>query len=97
MSLDYLTSEEISEQLGVSSGTVRSWLRQGKILGIKKGRMWLVNKNNIFNFLQKKKKQNEEDALSFLIKNVGVIEAPEDWASEHDHYIYGTPKHPQKY
>ena len=22
----------------------------------------------------------------------GTIEAPADWASEHDHYLYGTPK-----
>jgi hypothetical protein len=22
----------------------------------------------------------------------GVIEAPDDWAGEHDHYLYGTPK-----
>jgi hypothetical protein len=22
----------------------------------------------------------------------GTIEAPSDWAEEHDHYLYGTPK-----
>ena len=22
----------------------------------------------------------------------GTMEAPEDWSSEHDHYLYGTPK-----
>lgn len=22
----------------------------------------------------------------------GTVEAPEDWAAEHDHYLYGTPK-----
>jgi hypothetical protein len=22
----------------------------------------------------------------------GTYEAPEDWSSEHDHYLYGTPK-----
>ncbi len=29
------------------------------------------------------------DVLESLI---GTVEAPEDWASEHDHYLYGTPK-----
>ena len=28
-------------------------------------------------------------ALEFL---TGSVEAPQDWASEHDHYLYGTPK-----
>lgn len=23
----------------------------------------------------------------------GSIEAPPDWSAQHDHYIYGTPKH----
>ena len=23
---------------------------------------------------------------------IGSIEGPEDWAREHDHYLYGTPK-----
>jgi hypothetical protein len=23
----------------------------------------------------------------------GTLEAPADWAAEHDHYVYGTPKH----
>jgi hypothetical protein len=23
---------------------------------------------------------------------IGSVDAPEDWASEHDHYLYGTPK-----
>ncbi len=29
------------------------------------------------------------DAISSL---VGSIDAPADWAAEHDHYLYGTPK-----
>lgn len=27
-----------------------------------------------------------------LASLTGTIEAPSDWASEHDHYLYGTPK-----
>jgi hypothetical protein len=23
----------------------------------------------------------------------GSVAAPHDWAAEHDHYLYGTPKH----
>jgi hypothetical protein len=27
-----------------------------------------------------------------LEKAAGTVEMPADWASEHDHYLYGTPK-----
>lgn len=32
---------------------------------------------------------NAWDELEAL---AGSIEAPRDWAQEHDHYLYGTPK-----
>jgi hypothetical protein len=35
------------------------------------------------------KRENAWDLLEAL---TGTIEAPPDWASEHDHYLYGTPK-----
>ncbi len=33
-----------------------------------------------------------ENAWDLLETLAGTIEAPPDWASEHDHYLYGTPK-----
>lgn len=33
------------------------------------------------------------DAWELLDTLTGTIEAPADWSSEHDHYLYGTPKH----
>ncbi len=32
------------------------------------------------------------DAWDVLEKLAGTVEAPPDWSSEHDHYLYGTPK-----
>ena len=32
------------------------------------------------------------DAWHTLSKLSGTIDAPADWSSEHDHYIYGTPR-----
>ncbi len=46
-----------------------------------------VNKKN------SKIKKNPWDVLQDLS---GTVEAPEDWSSEHDHYIYGTPKKKDK-
>jgi hypothetical protein len=34
--------------------------------------------------------------FSVLEKLAGAIEGPEDWAAEHDHYLYGTPKRPRE-
>jgi hypothetical protein len=36
------------------------------------------------------------DMWDVLEALVGSVDAPEDWAGEHDHYLYGTPKHGQK-
>ncbi|AFZ15327.1 hypothetical protein Cri9333_4546 [Crinalium epipsammum PCC 9333] len=32
------------------------------------------------------------DAWDVLENLAGTIEAPEDWSSEHNHYLYGTNK-----
>jgi hypothetical protein len=32
------------------------------------------------------------DAWDVLEALTGTIEAPSDWAREHNHYLYGTPK-----
>jgi hypothetical protein len=32
------------------------------------------------------------DAWDVLEALAGSIEGPADWAAEHDHYLYGTPK-----
>ena len=32
------------------------------------------------------------DAWAVLRSLVGTVDAPADWAEEHDHYLYGTPK-----
>ena len=35
------------------------------------------------------------DAWDVLETLTGTVEAPSNWASEHDHYLYGTPKRQQ--
>ena len=32
------------------------------------------------------------DAWDVLEDLAGTVDAPDDWASQHDHYLYGTPK-----
>lgn len=35
-------------------------------------------------------------AWDILEDMIGSVDAPPDWASEHDHYLYGTPKRGEK-
>jgi excisionase family DNA binding protein len=37
-----LTPEEVAEKLNVTVNTVREWLRNGEITGVKLGRIWRV-------------------------------------------------------
>jgi len=34
----------------------------------------------------------EGDAWDVLDRLAGTVDAPPDWSSEHDHYLYGTAK-----
>jgi hypothetical protein len=36
-----------------------------------------------------------ENAWSVLRELAGSVEAAADWAAQHDHYLYGTPKRPE--
>ena len=46
-----LTPVQIADRLGVSERTVRRWLRQGKLRGIRAGRQWLVSPASLETFL----------------------------------------------
>ncbi len=37
--------------------------------------------------------QESSNAWDVLESLVGTVEAPADWSAQHDHYLYGTPKH----
>ena len=41
---------------------------------------------------QDKAPENDQNAWDILEEMAGTYAAPEDWSSEHDHYLYGTPK-----
>lgn len=36
--------------------------------------------------------QTSSNAWDVLESLTGTVEAPGDWSTEHDHYLYGTPK-----
>ncbi|MCC5652059.1 antitoxin family protein [Nostoc sp. XA013] len=42
--------------------------------------------------IQELKETSCGDAWDVLEAIAGTVDAPEDWSSEHDHYLCGTPK-----
>lgn len=46
-----LTPEEVAERLVLSPNTIRTWLRTGKIKGIKAGRLWRIKESDLQEFL----------------------------------------------
>lgn len=48
--------------------------------------LWKVDK------LEPDSSAEMEGGLDFLRDLIGVVSAPSDWASEHDHYLYGSPR-----
>ncbi len=50
-----ITPEEAAQQLAVAANTVRSWLREGVLPGIKigKGRVWRIRQRELDNFINR--------------------------------------------
>jgi hypothetical protein len=45
--------------------------------------------------LRQQHRQTASNAWDVLESLTGTVDAPVDWSAEHDHYLYGTPKHPE--
>ena len=41
---------------------------------------------------EEKSEKNQQNAWDILEDLVGTYNAPQDWSSEHNYYLYGTPK-----
>jgi hypothetical protein len=48
---------------------------------------------NFIAALRQQHLQTSGNAWDVLESLTGTVEAPADWSAEHDHYLYGTPKH----
>lgn len=65
----------------------------GKVLRPDEPLDWELNKRYVVAIEPEVQQLSEDhqgwDAIEDL---AGTVEAPTDWAIEHDHYLYGTPK-----
>ncbi len=46
-----LTPEQAAERLAVSPKSVRAWLRQGRLIGVRVGRLWRIRERDLEAFL----------------------------------------------
>lgn len=51
-----LSVEELADYLGLKKQTIYNWLHEGKIAGLKIGKVWRFEKKEIDNWLKKYKK-----------------------------------------
>lgn len=54
----FLTPEEVAEILAVPVETLRVWLRQGKIRGVKVGQLWRIPQEAVEEFTRPKKEKD---------------------------------------
>jgi excisionase family DNA binding protein len=47
-----LTPEQVAEKLAISPKTVKDWLREGRLKGIKIGRLWRIKPEDLQAFIQ---------------------------------------------
>ena len=55
---ELLTVEEVSERIKVIKDTVREWLRNGDLVGIKLGKAWRIYEQDLVKFLEDRKNNN---------------------------------------
>ncbi|HMM21824.1 MAG TPA: helix-turn-helix domain-containing protein [Selenomonadales bacterium] len=63
----YLTPDEIAESLKLKTSTVWTWLRTGKINGIKIGKEWRVSERDLYEFLEAAKTRKSKEIKSRII------------------------------
>jgi excisionase family DNA binding protein len=58
----YLSPDDVARRLNVKPLTVRRWLKDGKLRGIKVGRLWRVRESDLEAFLKGGEREQAEKA-----------------------------------
>ena len=53
-----LKPEEAAWRLGVSKNTVKKWLRNGRLPGVKVGTLWRIDEVDLEKFIEERKQVN---------------------------------------
>ncbi len=55
-----LTPPQVAERLQVTERTVYQWLRDGRLVGLKLGRLWRIRPEDLEAFLERSRTRGEE-------------------------------------
>ena len=55
-----LTPAQVAERLQVTERTVYEWLRDGRLVGLKLGRLWRIRSEDLEAFLERSRTRSEE-------------------------------------
>lgn len=55
----HYSTEEVSEILGISTYTIREYIRNGSLKGFKIGREWRISESDLQEFLDSKRNDTE--------------------------------------
>ena len=57
----FLTVEDIARELQVSEDTVRNWIKQKKLVAVKIGRDWRIDRRDYLRFLEERKNLRDDE------------------------------------
>jgi len=66
--LNLLTAQEVAALLRVDEATVRRWLRDGELFGLKMGRAWRVSESELQAFLQGRSREEKQPPTWFVAR-----------------------------
>ena len=72
---EYLTTGGVAEEFGVTETTVREWLRNGELIGIKIGSTWRVKESDLKRYL-------EGQRVKVLLERAKKKQPDVDWQEE---------------
>lgn len=80
----YYTGKEVAEMLGVTTRTIRNYLKEGKLKGTKFGGRWNFTQENIDDYIQHAEQQYKSDSnISFEGHEHFYLEIEQHYANTH--------------
>jgi len=65
----YYSPEEIAKEYNVQPGTVRAWMRDGRLKAIKMGGLWRVKDEDLQEFIRRDKKESADRMFNQWVEN----------------------------
>jgi len=89
---EVLTPEKVAQLLSVRPKTIRDWLKQGRMKGIKAGRLWRIRERDLEAFLSQARAETGAETRMWLEADMSSALPLYEWGES------GPPEgHPVRY